>query len=320
MFVKPCLSRVLLQTVSWVMKTESLGLGIDAGGSSSRWLLRSSNGTVLGEGRTGPLTGHIFSENDTQLGRFISILEAVKAVRSPDALVAGITGLHPGTVAVKLLAHAVKDVLGLTPERTVLRNDMHVAFAGAFNPGEGVLVYAGTGSVAYHETATGEVVRAGGYGYLIDDAGAGYWIGHQGLKALFRLFDAAGEPSETPLAERLYARLGSREWPEIMPVVYEGGREFVASLAPAVAEAERMGDKAAKRILEQAGAELARLAGDVQGRLGTPLPVAFAGGITRLSEVVKEGLEAHLNTSVRVVQGEPVDAAARLALTLAGTR
>ena len=272
---------------------------------------------VLGEGRTGPLTGHIFREDDAQLAQFASILAAARAIQAPDALVAGIAGLHPGTVAVNLLARAVKDVLGLTPERTVIDNDLHVAFASAFGPGEGVLIYAGTGSVAYHETVAGKVVRAGGYGYLIDDAGAGYWIGRQGLRALFRLFDAAGQPSETPLAERLYARLGSRTWPEIMPVVYEGGREFVASLAPAVAEAERLGDATAKRILEQAGAELARLAGDVRGRLGAPLPVAFAGGITRLSEVVREGLETHLNTPVRVVRGEPVAAAARLALTLA---
>ena len=294
-----------------------MGLGIDAGGSSSRWLFLTGDGTVLAQGQTGPLTGHIFGEDDAQLARFIGVLEAAKAVRPPDALVAGIAGLHPGTVAVKLLARAVRDVLGLTPERTVLANDMHVAFASAFGPGEGVLVYAGTGSVAYHETLMGEVVRAGGYGYLVDDAGAGYWLGQQGLKALFRQVDAAGKPSKTPLAERLYARLGSRNWSQIMPVVYSGGREFVASLAPAVAEAEHMGDETAKRILEVAGAELARLVRDVQGRLGAPLPVAFAGGITHLSEVVREGLEAHLNTPVRVVNDEPVEAAAQLALTLA---
>ncbi len=297
-----------------------VGLGIDAGGSSTRWLLRSSRGAILGQGRTGPLTGHIFSQNDVRLAQFVGILAAAKAVGAPDALVAGITGLHPRTVAAELLARAVKDVLGLTPERTLLANDMHVAFASVFRPGEGVLVYAGTGSVAYHETLAGEVVRAGGYGYLIDDAGAGYWLGRQGLRALLRLFDAASQPPETPLAELFYARLGSREWPEIMPVVYEGGREFVASLAPAVAEAERAGDKMAKAILEQAGAELARLVRDVQGRLGAPLPVAFAGGITRLSEVVWEGLEAHLNTPVRVVEAEPVAAAARLALILAAAR
>ena len=296
---------------------EPVGLGIDAGGSSTRWLLRSGGGTVLAQGQTGPLTGHIFSDNDAQLARFSGVLEAARAVHPPDALVAGITGLHPGTVAVNLFARAVKDVLGLTPECTVLANDMHVAFRGAFGPGEGILVYAGTGSVAYHETATGEVIRAGGYGYLVDDAGAGFWIGQQALRALFRQVDTTGRPPQTPLAEALYARLGSRDWPQIMPVIYAGGREFVASLASAVGEAERAGDRIARTILEQAGAELARLARDVQGRLPAPLPVAFAGGITRLSKTVQEGLETRLNIPVRVVNDEPVAAAARLALTLA---
>ena len=54
--------------------------------------------------------------------------------------------------------------MGLAARRAVLDNDMHVAFASAFGPGEGVLVYAGTGSVAYHETAAGVAVRVGGYG------------------------------------------------------------------------------------------------------------------------------------------------------------
>ena len=183
--------------------------------------------------------------------------------------------------------------------------------------GEGVLVYAGTGSVAYHETPAGEVVRAGGYGYLVDDAGAGFWIGQQALRALFQQVDVLGKPSETPLARALYTRLGSRDWPKIMPVVYGGGREFVASLAPAVGEAERAGDEVARAILEGAGAELARLVTAVQGRLPAPLPVAFAGGITRLSEVVREGLETNLNAPIRLVQAEPVAAAARLALRLA---
>jgi len=297
---------------------ETVGLGIDAGGSSSRWLLLSSRGNVLGEGRAGFLTGHLFTaeERGEQLGRFVDILRAASAVRSPDALVAGITGLHPGTEAAALFAGAASEVLGLGPEHRVLHNDMHVAFASAFAPGEGVLVYAGTGSVAYHESETGEAVRAGGYGYLIDDAGAGYWIGHEGLRALFRLVDAAGRPAETPLAEALYARFGSRDWPEIMPVVYGGGRSFVASLAPAIGAAERAGDAAAKDILERAGAELARLVRDVLGRLEAPLPVAFAGGVTRLP-VVTGALGAHLGVPVRIVEGEPVYAAARLALRLA---
>ncbi len=299
---------------------EKIGLGIDAGGSSSRWVLVSDTGAVLGEGRSGPLTGHIFSadEKDEQLERFVEILTAARAVHPPDALVAGITGLHPGTLAAELFRRAVTETLGLGAQRAVLDNDMHVAFASAFGPGEGVLVYAGTGSVAYHETAAGVAVRVGGYGYLIDDAGAGYWLGHEALKALFRQVDAAGGPSDTPLAGALYARLGSRVWSDIMPVVYGGGRSFVASLAPAIAAAERAGDEVARDILERAGAELAHLAQVVQGRLGAVLPVAFAGGVTQLSPLLTESLETHLGASVRVVEGEPVYAAARLALGLGG--
>ncbi len=298
---------------------EHVGLGVDAGGSSSRWLLLSRGGTVLGEGRSGPLTAHIFSADgqDGQLDRFVNILEKARALHSPDALVAGIAGLHPETRAAEFFRRAVEESLGLEARRVVLGNDLHIAFASAFGPGEGVLVYAGTGSVAYHETTAGVVVRAGGYGYLIDDAGAGYWLGHEALRALFRQVDAAGGPADTPLARALYVRLGNRVWPEIMPVVYGGGRSFVASLAPAVAEAERSGDAQARDILERAGAELARLVRDVQGRLGAALPVAFAGGVTRLSPVLTESLETHLGASVRVIGDRPVHAAARLALRLA---
>lgn len=327
MFVKSLTFGVFFQSVSWAMVQPKLktrvpktyvGLGIDAGGSSSRWSLRSSRGEVLAEGTSGPLTGHVFDAHGgaEQLARFRTLLEAAKAVRAPDALVAGITGLHPGTPAARLLGRIVADTLGLEPPRALLDNDMHVAYAGAFAPGAGVLIYAGTGSVAYHESAAGETVRAGGYGYLIDDAGGGYWIGHRALQKLFRDLDA-GESADTPLAEALYARFGSRHWPEIMPVVYGGGRSFVASLAPAVAAAERAGDAGARAILAAAGRELARLVEDVQRRLERPLPVAFAGGITRLSPILTAALEAQLGRAVRRVEDEPVGAAAELALRLA---
>lgn len=300
------------------MAAEKVGLGLDGGGSSSRWVLLSSSGVVLGEGRSGPLTGHLFAdaEQAEPLTRFRNVLTAAKAIRAPDAVVAGIAGLHPETVAAELFSRAVGETLGLRPQRVVLGNDLHIAFASAFGLGEGVLVYAGTGSVAYHEALTGEIVRAGGYGYLIDDAGGGYWIGREALKQLFRQVDAAGPP-KTPLAEALYSRLGSRLWPEIMPVVYAGGRGFVASLAPAVAEAERAGDVQARDLLERAGTELAQLALAVLGRLQSPLPVAFAGGVTRLSSVLTGALVHHLGAPVRLVQDEPVHAAARLALRLA---
>ena len=295
-----------------------VGLGLDGGGSSSRWLLLS-DAKVLAEGRTGSLTGHLYGgpEQAEQLGRLQRVLEEARAVCAPGAVVSGLAGLHPGTPAYESVGKTIADILNLKPPRVLLGDDMRIAYASAFKPGAGVLVYAGTGSFAYHETTAGVAVRAGGYGYLIDDAGSGYWIGREALKELFRQVDA-GRPSDTPLAAALHSRLGSRSWNEIMPRVYGGGRGFLASLAPAVAEAERAGDGVAYAILEGAGAELARLARDVSGCLGKALPVAFAGGVTRLGPVVTGSLEQHLGASVRLVESEPVYAAARLALRLAG--
>lgn len=294
-----------------------VGLGLDGGGSSSRWLLLASDGAVLGEGRTGPLTGHLYTENDEQLERLRKVLEEARALAQPDAFVAGLTGMHAGTLALERYREVIGESLELGPERVFIGDDMHIAYASVFGPGEGILVYAGTGSIAYHRTGAGEVFRTGGYGYLIDDAGGGYWLGREGLKALLRRYDALGAPPQTPLADALYTRIGSRNWDEMMPVLYEGGRSFIASLAPAVAVAAQAGDEEAQAILRAGGVELARLVTDLFGRLGGPLPVVFAGGIARLSPVLTGALESTVRTHVEVVEEEPVQAAAKLALTLA---
>ena len=298
-----------------------VGLGIDAGGSSTRWLLLEDNGLELGRGTLGPLTGHVFTpgEKEENLGRLAELLRAASSITKPDAVVGGITGLHGGTEAADLFQARAQEVSGLPPERVLFDNDLHIAYASAFAPGAGVLLYSGTGSVGYHVTANGETVRAGGYGYLIDDAGAGFWIGQQGIRQTFRLLDELGQPADTALARAVYADLGSNDWDDIIETIYGGGRSRVAALAPAVAAAAQAGDDDARVILTRAGQELARLAKAVLKRVGRPLPVAFAGGISKLSPVLTKAVQAALpeGTGLETVHTEPVRAAARLALELA---
>ena len=296
------------------------GLGIDAGGSSTRWLLLDESGTVIGQGKTEPITGHVFTPAGRRenLARLRGLLEAVLELARPDAVVGGVTGLHGDTEAAALFVEEVAAGLELPETHVHLDNDMGIAYASVFAPGEGILVYAGTGSVGYHLAADGQVVRAGGYGYLIDDAGAGYWLGHQGLKEVFRQFDERGRPSESCLAQAFYQDLGSDDWDDLVGTVYGGGRSRVAALAPVVAGAANQGDETAVAILETAGQELARLAEVLVKRVGL-LPVAFAGGISQLSPLLTEAFRGALPAGVRleVVRTEPVRAAARQALKLA---
>jgi len=299
--------------------TKRIGLGVDAGASSTRWLLLDNSGKELGRGKTEPITGHIFTPEDrtTNLGRLEALLEAALKIARPDGFAAGITGFHKGTEVETVFAELITGKLGLEVSRLDLDNDMHVAYASAFDPGEGVLIYAGTGSVGYHETANGEVVRAGGYGYLIDDAGAGYWIGHEAIKQTMRWVDELGHPADYPLAKAVYDLLGSDDWDDILEAIYGCGRSKVASLTAAVAKAANEGDRAAIRILQGAGKELARLAGAIIGRLeGDSLPVAFTGGITQLGPLLTDALQEALptDTPFHIVTTEPVVAAARLAL------
>src|SRR5690606_27623217 len=196
--------------------------------------------------------------------------------------------------------------------------DVVTAYLAAFEPGQGVLVYAGTGSVALHMTRNGTITRAGGHGYLVDDAGGGYWIGREALKRVLRRADASGSPPAGNLATAVYRELGGSDWPTLRATIYGGGRSRLASLTPLVAHAADRGDPDALAVLDAAGNELARLANVVTGRLGQLLPIALAGGVAACGRPLLGALRAALPITVdfSVAAMRPVEAAARLASRL----
>ncbi len=305
------------------IKSSNLGLGIDAGGSCTRWSLVDTAGREFGRGEGPPLTGHLGQSRDRSenLAKFDQILTAVLESARPVAVVAGITGLHAGTEAADLFRRAALRKLRLQREHVHILNDMDIAYASAFAPGKGVLVYAGTGSVGYHVRADGSSVSVGGHGALVDDAGAAYWIGHEGLKQTLRWADELGRPSDARLAREIYRNLGSTAWPDINERLYENGRSRVASLAPAVHRAAQQGDAVAMNIFAGAGRELARLARLVLERLSEPLPVALAGGTVAAGPLLTQAFAASLtDVPWRVAYLDPVGAAAHLALQFVPSR
>ena len=279
-------------------------LGLDAGGSSTRWLLLGESGEELARGSGGPISAIQLrtDEREATLGRLAALLAEVVSVASPVRVVAGVTGLEPGSSDAQTLAATAARALALREPAVRVLPDIQVAYLSAFAPGAGVLVYAGTGSIAFHLTAGGVGTRAGGHGYLIDDAGGGFWIGREALKRVLRRADEQGAPAGGALATGLYAALGGSDWDAIRRAVYEGGRARVAALTRVVA-------------LAAAGAELARLARGVSGRLGLVLPGALAGGVARCGAPLTSAMAAELPSGTRfnVSTREPVEAAAALA-------
>lgn len=303
-------------------------LGIDAGGSSAGWLLVDATGETVAQGRTGAITGHVFvpggdelsSEGERSADNLARIIAEAAAHGPVGAVAMGTTGLEHGSRSAVHFERFIAEKLqerGSPAAHVFVTNDMEVAYRTSFAPGEGVLVYGGTGSVAWHVPRSGPSLRVGGHGYLIDDAGGGYWIGRAALGQVLRWADEQGGPSRRPLAREVYAQLGVSDWDGIREDIYTAGRSRVAQLSRAVARAAARGDEAALGIQRAAGEELARLANVALARLGAIMPVALAGGVINQGQVLVDALAARLpaGAELRISGEDPAVGAARLALS-----
>ncbi len=286
-----------------------LGLGIDGGGSATRWAVADGAGQILGHGEVAAITGHLFA--DAERDRLASAMAAIAgALPGPvSAAVAGITGLAATAPQAGEARSIVARALGLQPASVRIENDMWIAYHAVFAPGEGHIVYAGTGAIALHIAADGRELRAGGRGMLIDDAGSAFWIGRMALDRIWRARDL--DPAATsPLAAALDAAIGGSDWDSHRAHVYGGGRNAVAQLARAVAAAD---DPAARAILTQAGTELARLAVALIARAGDR-PVALIGRAATLHPAIEAGFRAAApGKQMSLANPDAAIAAARLA-------
>jgi glucosamine kinase len=210
----------------------------------------------------------------------------------PVRVVAGLTGLASadGAALQALLAAP----FGLGPAAVQPMTDIELACHAAFAPGQGAVVYAGTGSIAAFVAADGQLHRAGGRGAVIDDAGGGHWIACQALRQVWRAEDVApGAGAHSALGRQLFAVVGGSDWAATRAWVYGASRGDMGTLALAVAAAAREGDAQALALLQQAGQELARLAHGLHQRFG-PLPLALAGRVFDLHPAVEASLRAAL--------------------------
>jgi N-acetylglucosamine kinase-like BadF-type ATPase len=144
-----------------------------------------------------------------------------------------------------------------------------------------VVVIAGTGSVGYGESALGEPIRVGGFGYLFGDEGSSFAIARNALAGAMRLTDRG------VLTDLGAAAMAFFDYPDLRALaravaLREVDRPHVAAFARVVHDAARLGDPQAQAIVDEAAAALAGLAQLVVERFGSadrpPVPVAFVGG------------------------------------------
>lgn len=283
---------------------QAIGLGLDVGGTATRWALVQAAGPVLAEGELPGMPGRPCSDADWQqvqatLSTLAEALQAHTALAALGGLVAGITGFDPDGPQAARYRQATAAALGLPVQRICLADDIVMGYLSHFAPGEGYMVYAGTGSMSAYIDEHGHFHRVGGRGHVLDDGGSAVWMVCQAFKQIWRREDEApGSWQQSALARELMHSVGGSQWAATRAFIYGQERGAIGQLAQVIAGcAER--DPLALTLLQRAGDELAWLAQVHITRHG-PRPVVLSGRAAGLHPSILASAQARLGADIRV--------------------
>ncbi len=295
-------------------------LGIDAGGTKTVCQLANDRGELIAESRRGG--ANLQTKGELEVEKVLhDVMEETLGDRdiTPAAICLGIAGVdRPDDAQV---VRGIMKRIGYKA-RVLVVNDALVALEAGAPDQPGIVVIAGTGSIAYGRNSHHEAARAGGWGYVLGDEGSGYWIGRAALRAVLREADRRGP--QTQLTELLLKHFDVDRAQDLIHEVYHGMLRptSIASLAQSVQTAFRAGDSVAIGILRGAANELESSALSVARRLdliGGQFPFVLAGGIFKAVPWLHEELQRRLTLAAPgsdtvLLDVEPAVGAVRLAI------
>jgi glucosamine kinase len=262
-------------------------LSADLGGTSVRVVLYEDDTELArAEGPGGPMRGGQGAAVASRLAALARPLLSRAGIARADAFVVGASGA--GREAERReLEHAL-DTERLA-WKVLATSDAELARAAAFGGGPGVLLIAGTGSIAISVDGEGRQQRAGGLGWRLGDQGSAHWLGLRALEAVGAMHDRVGASTHLTealcVAARVQGIAGLVRWSTAASVA------DVASLGPVVVETADRGDPVAQEIVQQGVTLLGRLAHAVGA--GT-LPVALSGGLLAPGRSLRERVAREL--------------------------
>lgn len=269
-------------------------LGIDGGQSHTTALVADGTGRILGQGRAGAsnhtrapggperLIGAVTQsvrEALASAGLFKS--QSIRGVKFASAHLA-MTGEPEDKVEI------VNELL--QAEHLIVGHDAPGALAGALAGGEGIIVLAGTGTVACGQTTSGKFAQIGGHGYMFGDEGGAFSIAKDALSVALMMEDC-GKP--LALSKELLGHFKRPNLKAIAEDFYAGqlSRDRLASFAMRVDKLAKRKDLAAVEILDVAGEALAAMAVSCANRLELfKGKISFGGGVFK-SHLVREVFE-----------------------------
>jgi len=276
--------------------SEKYVVGFDGGATKTDAIIAKSDGTIVSLGSSGPSNYHVVGIEGAKKAIFESFQAARKKAKieaeKVEVAVAGLAGLDC-SFDDKLLNSKLPEI-GIAKTFKVVHDSL-IALYGATSGKMGVIVIAGTGSVAAGTDGKGNRIRVGGWGSILGDEGSAYFIGSTALKLALKIFDGRIK-ANTKLTEQIKSALNIEELDDIIRRVYTEKMTVteIASLAPIVTKLATEGDELCKSIVSEAAEELAILAKTVITRLkiqDEEFPVATVGGVFKAGDIIIKPFE-----------------------------
>jgi N-acetylglucosamine kinase-like BadF-type ATPase len=300
-----------------------LFLGVDGGQSSTVALIADETGRVLGWGSGGPCNHVAAAEGRAKFAQ--TMQQCLGAACHKAGLDAGSVSFEAACLG---FSGGIADKEAYSRELIrsslfLITTDADVALLGATGGVPGIIVIAGTGSIALGKNAQGRMGRAGGWGYIFGDEGGAFDIARQALRAALAMEEGWG--ADTALKGMLLERTGAARANTLMHDWYnQFDKKKIAQMAGLVDAAAVAGDAVAAAILERCGGHLASLAAHVFGicfEHGSTPVVSYVGGVFQsalLTATLKRTLRETLNCNASAPLFPPAGGALLMALRAAG--
>ena len=275
---------------------KGIAVGVDAGGTSTRAAM-SRDGVFEMVHEAGGASASALGIEEAA-NRIAAAIVAATRGEMPDALYVGAAGAGRAGVPEKLEALLGARFRGA---RIGVGDDASIVLRAVARQGPGMVLVAGTGSIAYAENATGERFRAGGYGYLLGDEGSGFAIGLAAARQLTRVFDGRTPPDELSTEVQRLLEAGTQA--ELFDRIYGRAAPVpaIAALAKHVIALAGSGVRSANKIVQSAALELSELVKTVAKKAALQhdaVPLVLAGGLLKENSVLTFLLETRLQADL----------------------
>lgn len=289
-------------------------LGIDAGASATKWALFDGE-KIVASGKCAAMDGHIFRADSK--ARVIEVLtEIAQAVNGEEVtgVFAGVTGATSEDSATDPLGLIFHNYFPNAKVRIV--HDIELAYYANFEVGEGILLYAGTGSIAMYIDDEAGPVRAGGWGYLLGDEGAAFWIGRESIRWVLAGLDTGEEVEPDSLSDEILKAMDASDWDDIKEFVYSNERSEIAKLSAIVGRLADAGDPDAQGIIYEASQHLIALVHQLDIQIENAPRIVIAGGVCQPGSFLAKALTSFFSERISISDCDIAQRAAELAMDI----